>query len=87
MRRRCWSIPTPGVPGTPAIDPANPANLLVAATDGVPLTLPAADYFTDPNGDTLTITPNPASIPAWLTWDRHQVGVMVSASPVFGSVK
>ena len=48
-RRRCSVDPTPGVPGTPEVDPTNPANLLVPATDGVPLTLPLADYFADPN--------------------------------------
>ena len=59
-----------GRPGTPAIDPADPANLLVPVTDGVPLTLAAGDYFTDPNtGDTLTITPDMTGVPAWLTYD------------------
>ena len=57
-------------PGTPGIDPANPTNLLVPAIDGTPLTLPLSTYFIDPNtGDTLTITPNPAAIPSWLTWN------------------
>ena len=56
-------------PGTPGIDPANPTNLLVPAVDGTPLTLPLGTYFIDPDGDTLTITPNPAAIPSWLTWN------------------
>ena len=36
-------------PGSPQIDPANPANLLVPVTDDVPFTLAIADYFTDPD--------------------------------------
>ncbi len=61
--------PAPGVPGTPEIDPSDPSNLLVAATDGVPLTLAAGSYFTDPNGDPLTITPDMTGVPAWLSYD------------------
>ena len=61
--------PAPGVPGSPEIDPANPNNLLVPVIDGVPMTLAAGDYFTDPNGDPLTIAPDMTGAPAWLTYD------------------
>jgi large repetitive protein len=60
--------PDPAV-GTPSIDPANPNNLLVPAVDNVPLTLAAGSYFTDPNGDPLTITPDLTGAPAWLSYD------------------
>ena len=55
--------------GTPSIDPADPSNLLVPAVDNTPLTLVASDYFTDPNGDPLTITPDMSGAPAWLVYD------------------
>jgi VCBS repeat-containing protein len=56
-------------PGTPSIDPLDPMNLIVPALDNVPLTLDLDTYIVDPNGDTLTFTPNLTGLPAWLTYD------------------
>ena len=56
-------------PGTPSINPADPSNLLVPAVDNVAVSVPLATYFSDPNGDPLTITPNLTGAPAWVTYD------------------
>ena len=59
-------------PKTPYIDLTNSANLIVPAVDGTALTLPLSPYFADPNGDTMTITIDPAvvsGLPAWLTYN------------------
>ncbi len=61
--------PVPGDPTTPEIDPGNPANLLVPATDGVAMTLVALDYYSDPNSDPVTITPDMTGVPSWHTYD------------------
>ena len=61
--------PVPGDPATPEIDPGDPNNLLVPATDNVALTLDLTPYYEDPESDALTITPDPTDIPTWLTFD------------------
>jgi|GEM_PF-3123543 len=60
--------PYPG-PGTPAFDPADPANLVVPAIDMVPVAIDLDDYFIDPNGDTLTFTPDLSGLPGWVRYD------------------
>ena len=54
-------------PGTPIIDPTNPNNVLVPGVDGTPITIDVTEYFTDPNGDPLTITPG--TLPPGVTFD------------------
>ena len=44
-------------PGTPSIDPLDLENIIVPAVDGTLVTIDLDDYLTDPNGDSLTITP------------------------------
>jgi hypothetical protein len=56
-------------PGTPYINPLAPTNLIVPATDNVPVSIDLDDYFADGNLDTLTITPNLAGIPGWVTYN------------------
>ncbi len=56
-------------PGTPAFDAADPNNLVVPATDNVPVAVDLDGYFTDPNGDPLTFTPNLAGLPGWVHYD------------------
>ncbi len=56
-------------PGTPEIDPADPGNLIIRGFDNEPLEIDLGPYFEDPNLDELTVTPDPATIPSWLTWD------------------
>ena len=53
--------------GTPSIDPADADNIIIPAVDGQPVTIDLDDYLTDPNGDTLTITPG--TMPAGATFD------------------
>jgi large repetitive protein len=60
--------PSPVV-GTPFIDPANAANLIVPAVDNVAVSLPLAQYYADPNGNPMTLTPNLAALPAWLSYN------------------
>jgi large repetitive protein len=62
-------VDTDLTPGTPSIDPLDPNNLLVPAVDNVPLTLDLDTYIVDPNGDTLTFTPNLSGLPAWLSYN------------------
>jgi large repetitive protein len=57
--------PSPA-PGSPFIDPANPANLIVPAVDNAPVTIDLSQYYTDPNGDSMTITPDLTNLPSWL---------------------
>jgi large repetitive protein len=57
--------PSPVV-GTPFVNPIDPANLIVPAVDNVLVTLPLGTYFTDGNGDPMTITPT--GLPTWLTY-------------------
>ena len=61
--------PVPGDPLTPFIDPLDAENIIVPAVDNVALTFPVASYFTDANGDPLTITPTLTGLPAWLTYN------------------
>ena len=42
-------------------------NIIVPAVDGTPVTIDLDDYLTDPNGDTLTITPG--TLPVGATFD------------------
>ena len=58
--------PTPS-PDAPTIDSSNPTNLLVPAVDGEPITIDLDDYLTDPNGDSVTISPD--ALPAGATFD------------------
>ena len=53
----------------PFVDPGNPTNIVVPAVDNASLSLSVPYYFTDPNGDTLTITPDMSGAPAWLNYD------------------
>jgi hypothetical protein len=63
-------------PGDPSIDPTNPSNLIVPAVDNVLVSVDLDQYFTDPNGDTLTITPDLTGLPSWVTYDpvTHVLG-------------
>ena len=53
--------------GTPFIDPLDVENVIVPAVDGQPVTIDLDDYLTDPNGDTLTVTPG--TLPAGAAFD------------------
>jgi large repetitive protein len=55
--------------GTPFINPGDSTNLMVPAVDNVPTSVDLDLYYTDPNGDPLTFTPNMTGIPAWLSYD------------------
>ena len=54
-------------PGTPSIDPADFENIIVPAVDGTPITIDLDDYLSDPEGDSLTITPD--SLPTEATFN------------------
>ena len=45
-------------PGTPSIDPTDSENIIVPAVDGTPITIDLDDYLSDPENDSLTITPD-----------------------------
>ena len=44
--------------GTPSIDPEDSENIIVPAVDGTPITIDLDDYLSDPENDSLTITPD-----------------------------
>ena len=54
-------------PGTPSIDPADFENIIVPAVDGTPVTIDLDDYLSDPEGDSLTISPD--ALPPEATFD------------------
>ena len=56
-------------PGTPFVNPLDATNLIVPATDNIPLSLDLDTYIVDANGDTLTFTPDLTGLPAWLSYD------------------
>jgi large repetitive protein len=60
--------PSPVV-GTPFIDAANGANLIVPAVDNIAVSLPLAQYYVDPNGDPMVLTPNMTGLPTWLSYN------------------
>lgn len=60
--------PDPTV-GTPYVNPLDPSNLIVPVVDNVPTSLDLDNYFTDPNGDPLSFTPDLTGLPAWLSYD------------------
>ena len=56
------------VPGSgPFLDPSDPENIIVPAVDGEEIVIDLDDYLIDPNGDSLTITPD--SLPAGVNFD------------------
>ena len=57
-----------GTPGTPSIDPLDPAHLIVPATDNVAVSIDLDDYVTDPNGDPLSFSVG--ALPSWLVLQR-----------------
>jgi large repetitive protein len=65
----------------PTVDPLDPTKLLVPATDNVPLTLDLDEYFSDPNGDPLTLTVDLSKAPAWVKYDPA-TGVVSGTPPV-----
>ena len=54
-------------PGTPYVDPGNPNGIIVPARDNVLVAIDLDHYFTDPNGDTLSIAVG--TLPSWLSYD------------------
>ncbi len=60
--------PTPlDPPGTPYIDPLNPNNIVVPATDNVAVSIDLDACFTDANGDPLTFTLG--TLPSWMSYN------------------
>ena len=60
--------PTPlDPPGTPYVNPLDPNNIIVPATDNVAVSIDLDACFTDPNGDPLTFTVG--TLPSWATYN------------------
>ena len=60
--------PTPlDPPGTPYINPLNPNNIIVPATDNFAVSIDLDACFTDANGDPLTFTIG--TLPSWVSYD------------------
>jgi len=68
-------------PGSPYINPLDPDDLIVPAVDNVPIAIDLDNYFEDLNGDLLTITPNLAGLPGWLSYDAG-TGVLSGTPPI-----
>jgi large repetitive protein len=68
-------------PGSPYINPVDPEDLIVPATDNIPMVVDLDDYFEDLNGDLLTITPNLAGLPGWLSYDSG-TGLLSGTPPI-----
>ena len=53
----------------PFVDPGNPANLIVPASDGTAFTVDLDLYYADPNGNTMTLVVDQSGLPSWLSYD------------------
>ena len=64
----------------PFVDPGNPANLIVPASDGTPLSVDLDLYYADPNGNTMTLVVDQSGLPAWLSYDAGDAHVLGHAA-------
>jgi VCBS repeat-containing protein len=68
-------------PGTPFVDPLDDTNLTVPAVDNVAVSIDLDNYFTDADGDILTITPDLTGLPSWVTYNAG-TGVLSGTPPI-----